>query len=131
MKNMNKFILFYVARYIMSEDLLLEIDKLKSSLKPIIVEGKKDKIALEKLGVKNIFTIKEPLFKLCEDLAKKNDSVIILTDLDKEGKKLYSKLKANLERNGVKVDDKFREYLFKETTLTQIEGIVKYIENKK
>jgi len=114
----------------MSEELLLEIENLKSSLKPIIVEGKKDKIALEKLGINNIYTIKEPLYKLCEDLSKKYNSVIILTDLDKEGKKLYSKLKGNLERNGVKVDDKFRKYLFKETQLTQIEGLTKYLEKK-
>ena len=113
----------------MSEALLLEIDKLKLSNKPIIVEGKKDKVALLKLGITNTFTIKEPLFKLCENLAKKYHTVIILTDLDKEGKRLYSKLKKNLERNGIKVDDDFRRYLFKETKLTQIEGLVTYIEN--
>ena len=112
-------------------DLLLRIEKLKLPGKPIIVEGKKDKAALKKLGIANIFTIKEPLFKLCEELSKKHDSVIILTDLDKEGKRLYSKLKENLERNGVKVDDSFRKFLFKETKLTQIEGLLTYIENSK
>ena len=113
----------------MSQELLLELEKIKLYGKPIIVEGKKDKEALMKLGITNIFTIKEPLFKLCENISKKNKEVIILTDLDKEGKRLYSKLKENLERNGVKVDDEFRIFLFKETKLTQIEGIITYIEN--
>ena len=112
-------------------ELLLEIDKIKSSQKPIIVEGKKDKAALNKLGLTKIFTIKVPLFKLCENISKKYNEVIILTDLDKEGRKLYSKLKENLERNGVKIDNSFRHFLFKETKLTQIEGLVTYIENSK
>ena len=113
----------------MCEELLLELEKLKLSGKPIIVEGKKDKEALKKLGITKTFTIKEPLFKLCETISKKYNEVIILTDLDKEGKRLYSKLKENLERNGVKIDNSFRHFLFKETKLTQIEGLVTYIEN--
>ena len=115
----------------MSQELLSELEKIKLYGKPIIVEGKKDKEALMKLGMTNIFTIKEPLFKLCENLSKKYKDVIILTDLDKEGKRLYSKLKENLERNGVKVDDSFRIFLFKETRLTQIEGINKYLMSSK
>ena len=115
----------------MSEELLSELEKLKLSEKPIIVEGKKDKEALKKLGITKTFTIKEPLFKLCENISKKHKEVIILTDLDKEGKRLYSKLKENLERNGVKVDDHFRRFLFKETRLTQIEGINKYLMSSK
>ncbi len=113
----------------MSEELLVELDNLKTAEKPIIVEGKKDKEALKKLSIYCVFTIKEPLFKLCENISKKYKDVIILTDLDKEGKRLYSKLKENFERNGVKVNDRFREFLFKETTLRQIEGLNKYIEN--
>ncbi len=113
----------------MSQELLSELDEIKLSENPIIVEGKKDKEALKKLNIHNVFTIKEPLFKLCETISKKYNEVIILTDLDKEGKRLYSKLKENLERNGVKVDDHFRRFLFKETKLTQIEGIITYIEN--
>lgn len=113
----------------MSQELLSELNKIRLSGKPIIVEGKKDKEALNKVDIKNIFTIKEPLFKLCENISKKYNEVIILTDLDKEGKRLYSKLKENLERNGVKVDDNFRKFLFKETKLTQIEGLITYLGN--
>ena len=107
--------------------LLKKIEELKSA-KVIIVEGKKDIAALKKLGIRNTVELKEPIFKLCENLALKYREVVILTDLDKEGKRLYSKLKEGLERNGVKVNNNFREFLFKETKLTQIEGIVSYLE---
>ena len=109
------------------EELIEELTKLRLSNKLVIVEGKKDKEALRKYGIVNVITINKPLFKLCEEINE--TEVVILTDLDKEGKRLYSKLKENLERIGKKVDDSFRLFLFKETKLRQIEGIDTYIEN--
>lgn len=103
------------------------LEKLESSKKLIIVEGEKDKHALTKLGIKNVVAIsRKPLFKFVEEIESKHKEVVILTDLDKEGKKLYGILKQNFQKNGVKVDKKFREVLFKETRLSQIEGIFKY-----
>ena len=100
------------------------VDKLKKSKKSIIVEGIKDKKALEHFGIKKIITLKgKPIYKVIEDFSEKE--VIILTDLDKEGKKLYSKLKQGLTQRGVEVDNKFREFLFK-TKLRQIEGLPRY-----
>ena len=105
------------------------ISELKKTSKLIIVEGKKDKKALEEFGIKNIITLKQALYKTVEEISSKNKEVIILTDLDKEGKELYGKLNSELQRFGVKVDKKFREFLFKNTTLRQIEGISKYMEH--
>src|SRR4030042_3268501 len=99
------------------------VSKLRDSEKLIIVEGKKDKIALEKLGIRNIRTLKNPLYKEVEEIAALCKEVVILTDLDKEGKQLYGKIKKDLAKNGVKVDNRFREFLFKNTKLRQIEGI--------
>ncbi len=104
------------------------IIKLKQSKKFILVEGKKDKLALNSLGINNIITINKPLYKLTEEISEKTKECIILTDLDKEGKKLYHKLKHNLQKQGVIVDNKFREFLFKNTKLSNIEGINSYIE---
>ena len=105
------------------------IEKIKYSNTLIIVEGKKDKIALQKLGISNIIELnKKPLFEIVEDIANSNDECIILTDLDKEGKQIYSKLNSNLQKNGVKVNNKFREFLFKKTKLRQIEGLDSYLE---
>src|SRR3989338_8897687 len=105
------------------------IERLIESEKPIIVEGKKDKAALEKIGAKKVFQIKGPLFKFIESL-EEFDSVVILTDLDKEGKKIYGKLAGPLSQRGVKIDNYFREFLLK-TKLSHIEGIETFARNLK
>jgi 5S rRNA maturation endonuclease (ribonuclease M5) len=94
--------------------------------KPIIVEGKKDKLALKNLGCKNIIQINRPplgLFNILEKLPSNCTEAVILTDLDKKGKQLYHRLKTILTKNRIKVDDRFRLYLFRETKVRQIEGL--------
>ena len=100
-------------------------EKLQQTEKVIIVEGKKDKKALNSLGVKNIVTINGPLYKLIEDVAEMTNEVVILTDFDREGRKLYGFLKNNFQRNGVKIDRYFREFLMTNTKITCIESIEK------
>jgi len=112
-------------------ELIEEIEKLKNSGCIIIVEGKKDKSALEKFGIENILTLsRKPLFSIIEDVVKKNKEVVILTDLDRKGKQLYGRLNSGLQKFGVKVNNTFREFLFRETKLRQIEGIVTYIRKR-
>jgi 5S rRNA maturation endonuclease (ribonuclease M5) len=103
---------------------------LKTRNVPILVEGKKDRAALVSLGVAdgNIFTIAGPLYQNVEQIVSRTKKIIILTDLDPEGKKLYSRLKSDLSQFGVEVDDKFREFLFRKTKLRQIEGLSTYID---
>ncbi|MBS3102539.1 toprim domain-containing protein [Candidatus Woesearchaeota archaeon] len=111
-------------------DMETHLKKLVESDKIIIVEGKKDKAALKKLGIKNIIDLgKKPLFHVVEEVASNGKECIILTDMDKKGKELYGKLNAGLQRFGVKVDNSFRNFLYKNTKLRQIEGIVSYINN--
>ncbi len=86
----------------------------------VIVEGKKDKSALEQLGVQRIMQL-EAHHALAEKIHDKE--VVLLVDLDKEGKKIYGKLKDMLSRRGVRVNDKLRHYLFKNTKLRQVEGL--------
>ena len=100
------------------------ISELKSSDKLIIVEGKKDFSALTNLGINNIKCISGPLYQFIESITVKN--VIILTDLDSEGKKLYSVLKHNLQKRNVKIDNKFREFLFANSKITHIESLKNY-----
>ena len=108
----------------------LHLKKLKNSDKIIIVEGKKDKEALMKLGIKNIIELsKKPLFQIIEDIADNGKECIILTDLDKKGRELYGKISSGLQNFGVKIDNKFRNFLYKNTKLRQIEGIITYIKN--
>jgi 5S rRNA maturation endonuclease (ribonuclease M5) len=107
------------------------IEKLikESKNKIIVVEGEKDKKALKKLGVFHVQSIsREPIFKVIEKVKKKNRDVIVLVDLDREGKKKLTQLLSGFEREGVKVDLRFYEE-FKKTKIRQIEGILKRIRN--
>lgn len=104
--------------------MLEELEKIKN--KVIIVEGIKDKKVLENLNFKKIITLKgRALYEVIEDLKCKE--VVLLVDLDKEGRRIYSKLKSLCSKNGIKVDDSFRNYLFRKTKLRQIEGLKKLI----
>jgi 5S rRNA maturation endonuclease (ribonuclease M5) len=107
------------------------VDRLKAKDVPILVEGKKDRAALVSLGIpdSNIISIGGPLYEVVEQIVSKAKKIIILTDLDPEGKKLYSRLKSDLSQFGVEVDDKFREFLFRKTKLRQIEGLCAYLDN--
>ncbi len=107
------------------------LQELLDSEAAIIVEGKKDKAALEALGIPGSRIValnQRPLFVVAEAVAENYRAVAILTDLDAEGKKLYGKLSTLLQQLGVKVDDRMRNFLFKSTKLRQIEGISNLIQ---
>ena len=104
-------------------ELLAEIKK-KGLL--VVVEGPKDKHALESLGITNIMSLKRPLYAVVEEIASKAKEIVLLTDLDEEGKKLYHKLSVDLQKHGVKINNKLREFLFK-TKLRHIEGLATYL----
>ena len=89
-----------------------------------LVEGIKDKLALENLGIKNkIITLtKKPLYQVVEE-SQQHKQIILLTDFDKEGKKLYTKLNSDLQQHGVQVDNKFREWLQSKTRIKCIENL--------
>ncbi|MBI2148413.1 toprim domain-containing protein [Candidatus Woesearchaeota archaeon] len=109
------------------ENIKKEIFKIINNNYLVIVEGKKDKKALNELGIKNvIFLENKPLFEIIEMIYKKD--VVILTDLDTEGKKLFNKFRHQLQRNGIKIHYKIRELLFK-TKLRHIEGLNKYLKD--
>ena len=108
------------------------ISRLRDTDKCIIVEGRNDKRCLEWLGVKaRIYLVNIPVFELVEEVSSSCKEVIILTDLDKAGKSLYSELKRFLSEHGVLVDNYFREFLFKETALSQMEGLRGFLDKER
>ncbi|MBW2988992.1 toprim domain-containing protein [Candidatus Woesearchaeota archaeon] len=110
------------------KELLEWIEKLRDSDRIILVEGKKDKAALRNLGIGNVVQLnKRPLYIVVEELAEKSKGVMILTDLDRKGKQLYAKLNHHLQSLGVKIDNRFRNFLFRKTQLRQIEGMDSYV----
>ncbi len=105
--------------------LLEEIEKIKD--KVIIVEGKKDKNCLNEFGVDKVVSIEGiALFEIVDKLPECKE-VVLLTDLDRKGKELYSKIRNILIRNGYKIDNNFRNFLFRETKIRQIEGLRKHL----
>ncbi|MEW6108089.1 MAG: toprim domain-containing protein [Nitrospirota bacterium] len=67
---------------------------------PVIVEGKKDAIALRRLGLSGDIIILhsgKSLYEFCEDIAEKFSKVIILMDWDTKGESLYKVLYRNLK----------------------------------
>jgi len=66
---------------------------------PVIVEGKRDTIALRRLGlVGEIITLHrgKGLYDFCEDIVERFSKVIILLDWDEKGESLYRTLSENL-----------------------------------
>ena len=114
-----------------AEELLGELENAKQSGHLILVEGKNDKKGFKELGFENVFAIdRMPLYRVVEEVMKRSKDVIIMTDLDKEGKKLYRYFHTHLTQRGVKVHNRLRNFMFKETNLKQMEGIVKYINRR-
>ncbi|MDD5253950.1 MAG: toprim domain-containing protein [Candidatus Nanoarchaeia archaeon] len=101
------------------------IDKINEKKLLVIVEGKNDEKALKEIGIKKIYAInRKAIYRVIEDINEKE--VVILTDLDKEGKKIYSMLRTGLQRRGIRINNELRDFLFK-TELRQIEGLPGYI----
>lgn len=106
------------------------IENLKNEKLIILVEGKKDKAALEFFGIKDVVVLNgKDLWNRLEEISKKKKEVLILTDFDKKGKELYGKIIKNFDKLGIRVNKKYREFLQKKTRISHIEGLVRYVEN--
>ena len=93
-------------------------DRLRHTLaelrgKTVIVEGKKDVKALKSLEINNAIPINgKPLSTFAYTLYKNGaKDIVILTDYDNEGNRLYKKLKSLLERYKLFVDSRLRNKL--------------------
>jgi 5S rRNA maturation endonuclease (ribonuclease M5) len=95
-------------------DKLLEDLAEASGSAPIIVEGRRDTKALRALGIDgDIVELNRGLglVEFCEGLARRHDKVILLTDWDAKGGKLFRSLSDCFKSLGVKVDGEFRSGL--------------------
>jgi len=107
-------------------DLLSELERVRNLNLLVVVEGKKDKFALEHFGISNIIILNRPLYQIVEDIVSKAKVVVLLTDLDVEGRKLYSDLNSNLQKFGVKIDNRLRKCLLR-SPLRHVEGLVSFL----
>ena len=97
----------------------------------IIVEGKRDREVMEKLGFKNVVEISGKSFiSILKKIEK--ERVIILTDFDEEGEKLAKRLGNFLIINGFKVDWNKRRILrnlFCTRKIEELKFILKFMED--
>lgn len=120
---------------IKKEILFREIEKIKRRKLLLVVEGKKDKKALENIGLKNIFVLNESgkgLFsridELCEIASMNKFNCVVLTDFDKKGRKLNNTIKKIFLERGIKSNNRFRDLLLR-GKLSHIEGIDSFLDN--
>jgi len=100
---------------------------------PIIVEGRRDRLSLRRLGVEGkILCLKSSamgFFDFLEEI-KLWREVIILTDFDREGRELSSQLVRELSRVRVKTDDSFWRELrsLGRSEIRSVEELADYVE---
>ncbi len=97
----------------MDKNLRVFIDALKKTSKSsvVLVEGKRDKYALEYVGVKNVFTIGGLRLTDLPDVLEGYSHVVLLFDLDKHGERLTQKVRNILSREGYILIEEFRKKL--------------------
>ena len=117
------------------EEVLNEIKEMSESGSIIIVEGKNDVIALRELGVAGQIEIAtyRPLFIFAEEISQKsnkNTEVIILTDWDKRGGFLASRISEYLRSMDTIPNNSLRSKLSSlvRKEVTEVEGLSRYIE---
>ena len=111
-----------------------EVEELKKFFSiPLIVEGKKDREVMRKLGFEKIFEIGgKDLNKVLEEINKeKIKEVCILTDFDREGREKFKKFLLFLRAHGIRINFKLRMKIRKTFKVSKIEEINSFIKNYK
>lgn len=93
------------------------IEKINYGVSLVIVEGSHDEAALRKVGLRTpVMGFGKsglPVFAFVEEIVKnyKGLTVLVLLDLDEEGKEMAERISRELEEKGVKVEHFFRRTL--------------------
>jgi len=101
----------------------IELLKRLSEKYPVIVEGKRDYAVLRRFGIGNIYTLSgKNYFDLVESLPSQTEKVVLLTDIDRQGEKIFKKLSEILKKYNIEVVDEPRNYL-KRLGIEEVEQI--------
>ena len=123
----------YLDRLRKIEQIICEIKDLSREGAIIIVEGKKDRDALNDLGISDRISLASysPLLNFAEDVSRKTNQVIILTDWDSQGKKMAKKISGYLQASGTKPNNLIRNKIKKlvRKEIKDVEGLSGYVNN--
>jgi 5S rRNA maturation endonuclease (ribonuclease M5) len=128
-------LIVYEKRMELMEKLLDELQDFVDQGSIIVVEGKRDVIALKSLGIHGDFRLAthHSLVNFCEDLKKTGKQIVILTDWDRRGNLLLDKIVENLHSLGVNPDTRIRELIISlvQKDIKDIESLPGYVEKLK
>ena len=120
-----------------SEDVqdLIEIIKQKTNNSALVVEGAKDKRALQHFGIDADFFLlnkyKKSLRERAEAISEFHDQAFLFLDLDPKGRQLTRRMKENLHANRVKVNTRLANKLLKLAKTDKVEGLISAIRKLK
>jgi 5S rRNA maturation endonuclease (ribonuclease M5) len=101
----------------------------------ILVEGRRDREALAKLGVTGeiVLTSHKSLFNLCESLARSKKDIIIMSDWDERGEEVARQICLYMEADGARPDNTLRITLrgLLKKEIMEVENLYGYVENLK
>lgn len=113
------------------EELLLELSEHSEKGAVIIVEGKRDILSMKRLGIDGSFELatRHSLFNFAERIAKMGCEVIILTDWDRRGDILATKLSEYFGNFGIKPELQIRNKLklITQKEIKDVESLYTYV----
>lgn len=113
------------------EELLLELSEHSERGAVIIVEGKRDILSMKRLGIYGSFELatRHSLFNFSERIAKLGCEVIILTDWDRRGDILATKLSEYFGSFGIKPELQIRNKLklITQKEIKDVESLYTYV----
>jgi 5S rRNA maturation endonuclease (ribonuclease M5) len=113
------------------EELLSEISEYAGKGAIIIVEGKRDVFSLKKLGIEGNFELatRHSLFNFSEKIAQFGSEVVILTDWDRRGDLLATKLSGYFESFGLNPELEIRNKLraIVQKDIKDVESLYTYV----
>jgi len=112
------------------EKTLLELREENKTV-PIIVEGEKDKQALQRLDISGeiiIYNVGMSIANFSDMIAQNYKKIILLTDWDRKGGFLCSVIRKNLEGR-VKINLEYRKFFAKKSITRTIEGLPSWIDS--
>lgn len=110
---------------------LVNIIKQKTHQQAVVIEGVKDRRALEGLGLDVDFFLlsrnKKSLHERAEEIAQTHDQAFLFLDLDPKGRQLTDKMKRYLHQSKVKVNTGLGRKLLKLVSTDKVEGLTSAI----
>ena len=114
------------------EELLAALLEASGGGAAIIVEGRRDELALRSLGLPGpvIMASRRPALDLAEDAARSFSKIILLTDWDDKGEEMAKNIERHLRSLGSRPDGEIRSRLKKlvRKEIKDVESLSPYVE---